>query len=208
MRVSPAIDQYLAGIDDVGDKFYRNVDRVARQIGADDEPDLEFDRIDAHVALDLNGGCREARLVVEDGGPDLLGNIANPGFVNGAVGNVGKTEIEYRLAGVRSIAHVERRLERNGVEQNFEIAGHFPPQHRFGDDLADPQAAAGGGAVACSVADIQLLLCVPGLVSRPEYMHHRRAETCLAADASHGHLALAEQYRLRAPNRGGKRKAA
>jgi hypothetical protein len=52
MVASQAINDDLAGMDDLGNEFDRNVDRVARQIGADNEPDLEFDRINAGVARD------------------------------------------------------------------------------------------------------------------------------------------------------------
>src|SRR5712691_10277647 len=98
MRVSPAIDQYLAGIDNVGDELYRNINGIARQISAEDKSDFELDRIDTHIAWDVEGGSRKARFVIDDGGFDLIRNFAHPGFVNRAVGYIGKTKIQYRLA--------------------------------------------------------------------------------------------------------------
>src|SRR5216683_1480684 len=187
MRVSPAIDQYLAGIDNVGDELYRNINGIARQIGTDDKPDFKIDRIDAHIAFDVERGGGKARFVIDDGGFDLVRNFAHPGFVNRAVGYIGKTKIQYRLARILGLAHIDRRFERDGVEQSFEVARHLPPQHRFGDHLAHPQPAAGHDAVTGLVTDFRPLLGVLGLVSGAKYVHHRRAKTRLAADTSHGH---------------------
>jgi hypothetical protein len=53
MRVSQTIDQYFARIDDVRDELYRNMHRIACQIGADDEPHLELGLVDSLVAFDV-----------------------------------------------------------------------------------------------------------------------------------------------------------
>ena len=38
MHVSQPTNDDFAGIDDIGDKFYRNMDRIAGQIGSDNKP--------------------------------------------------------------------------------------------------------------------------------------------------------------------------
>ena len=86
MRASQSIDDDLAGVDDIGDEFYRNMHRIARQIGADDKSHLELGGIDALVALDVQRGRRKPRLVIDDRGSDLSGNIVDPVFVDGAIG--------------------------------------------------------------------------------------------------------------------------
>ena len=49
--------------DDVGDEFDWNVNRIADQIGANDEPHFELGRVDVGVARDLNECRRKSRLV-------------------------------------------------------------------------------------------------------------------------------------------------
>jgi hypothetical protein len=58
MRVSQAIYYYFASVDNVGNKFNRNVHWVAGQIGAKYESDLEFGRIDGHVPHDVERSRR------------------------------------------------------------------------------------------------------------------------------------------------------
>jgi hypothetical protein len=49
---SSTMEDNLAGIYDVGDEFNGEVDRLAHQLGTDDEPHLEITGVDAGVSLD------------------------------------------------------------------------------------------------------------------------------------------------------------
>ena len=79
-----------------------------------------------------SGRRGQPRLVSHDRRLDFLGNIADRPLVDGAVGNVGKPEIQDRFADigrVRSGRCVE--FHRDGIEQRFEVARNLAPQHRL-----------------------------------------------------------------------------
>src|SRR6266849_7049208 len=98
MVASQAIDDDLAGMDDLGNEFYRHVDRIARQIGADDKPYFEFDRIDARVASNAQRSRGETRLVIDKRLLDLSGAVVDRGLVNSPVGDVRNAKIDERFA--------------------------------------------------------------------------------------------------------------
>src|SRR5215216_3970261 len=91
-------DHDLAAVElDIGQELDRHVHRVAEQVGVHLKPQLELGLIDALVARDADRVRQQARLVVAKYGLNLVGNIAQGQLVDGAVGNIGKSEIQHRL---------------------------------------------------------------------------------------------------------------
>src|SRR6266568_7738839 len=72
---SQSIDDNFSGLDNVGDELDRNVHRMADQLATDDEAYLELDGIELFVARYAQGIGRNSRLIVDNGGSDLLWDL-------------------------------------------------------------------------------------------------------------------------------------
>src|SRR5712664_3455305 len=153
MVASQAIDDDLAGMDDLGNEFYRHVDGIARQIGADDKPYFEFDRIDAFIASNAHRSRCKTRLKIDKRLLDFSGDIVDAGFVDRPVGDVRNAKIDDRFARIGRVGHVDGRFQRDGIEQVVYVAADFTPQHRFGDDVAWPQSPPSEDPLSVFVAE-------------------------------------------------------
>src|SRR5712675_761460 len=174
---SQSIDDNFSGLDNVGDEFDGNVHRMAHQFATDDEAYLELDGIDFRVPCDAQRIGRNSRLIVDNGGPDLLWDLVHAVFVDGANSDVGNPEIQNRFTDMGRVLHVDGRVQCNRVQKSIQVTRYFAAEHALGDDLPGAQPAAGNDAVARLIALIDDPFGVLGLMGSPENMHQRRAET-------------------------------
>src|SRR5215204_2876666 len=107
------LDHNLAAVElDIGDELDRYVHRIAEQVRVHLKTQLELGLVDALVACDTDRVRQQARLVVAKYGLNLVGDIAQGQLVDRAVGNIGKSKIQHRLAGIIKPVQVVIRLER------------------------------------------------------------------------------------------------
>ena len=138
----------------------------------------------------LDGVANQARLVVHQDGRDLVADVVDRDLVDAAMRDIGKSEIQDRLADMLDRPQVLRRFERDRVHQGIEIARDLAPQRRLGDRGARGSAPAGDDPLAAFVAQIEFLLRVARLEGAAKRMHQRRTEPFLLAEIAHAAMPL------------------
>src|SRR6266849_1164443 len=80
---SQSLDDNFSGFDNIGDELDRDVHRMAHQLATDHKAYLELDGIDLFVTLYTQRIGRDPRLIVDDRGSDIVGNLLDAVLVNG-----------------------------------------------------------------------------------------------------------------------------